>query len=298
MPTLYREFDTQAALDAQYNPSAALPPGANPAQPYLAAAQQARATLRHTLDVPYGPTVHETLDIFPADRPNAPVFIFIHGGYWRAFSAKDFSGVALGLQPLGITTVVLNYALCPWVGLDEITRQCRAAVAWTLRNIQHHSGDPARVAVGGHSAGGHLSAMCLLTDWARDYGLPRDPLKAGLLFSGLFDIAPLRYSYLQPVIQLDEGVVRRQSPLQHVRPSSTPIWITWGDRESTEFARQSSAFHDAWTVQGNGGTLAPTPGADHFEVIHPLFTPESAHCQWLLQQLGACAAQPHQYPHR
>ena len=293
MPTLYREFDTQAALDAQYNPSAALAPGANPVQPYLAAAQQARATLPHTLDVPYGPTVHETLDIFPADRPGAPVFIFIHGGYWRAFTSKEFSGVALGLQPLGITTVVVNYALCPWVGIDEITRQCRAAVAWTLRNIQHHGGDPARVAVGGHSAGGHLSAMCLLTDWERDYGLPRDPLQAALLFSGLYDIAPLRYSYLQPVIQLDEGVVRRQSPLLHLRPCATPIRTTWGSRESTEFARQSATFHAAWTAQGNRSELLPTPGADHFEVIHPLFTPDSAHCQWLHQQLGACAAPDH-----
>ena len=113
MPTLYREFETQAALDAQYNPSAALPPGTNPALPYIDSAQRARTSLRHTLDVPFGPTVAETLDIFPADTPNAPVFVFIHGGYWRAFTSKEFSGVALGLQPLGITTVVVNYALCP-----------------------------------------------------------------------------------------------------------------------------------------------------------------------------------------
>lgn len=290
MPTtLYREFETQAALDAQYNPSAALPSGANPAQPYLDSAQKARATLPHTLDVPFGPTVHETLDIFPADTPNAPVFVFIHGGYWRSFTSKEFSGVALGLQPLGITTVVLNYALCPWVSIDEITRQCRAAVAWTLRNIQHYGGDPTRVAVGGHSAGGHLSAMCLLTDWARDYGLARDPLKAGLLFSGLFDIAPLRYSYLQPMIQLDDGVVRRMSPLRHVRPCNTPIWTTWGSRESTEFARQSSAFHAAWRAQGNPGELSPTLEANHFEVIHPLFNPDSTHCQWLRRQFAAGA---------
>lgn len=287
MPTLYREFETQAALDAQYNPSAALPPGANPALIYTEKAQLARSTLRHVPDVPFGPTVHETLDIFPADTPNAPVFVFLHGGYWRAFTSKEFSGVALGLQPLGITTVVVNYALCPWVSLDEITRQCRAAVAWTLRNIDQYGGDPARVAVGGHSAGGHLSAMCLLTEWARDYGLPQDPFKAALLFSGLYDIAPLRYTYLQPMIQLDDGVVRRMSPLHHMRPSTTPIWTTWGARESTEFARQSASFHEAWLAQGNRGELAATPDADHFEVIHPLFTPDSAHSQWLRQQLNA-----------
>ncbi|MEY4737905.1 MAG: hypothetical protein RL302_2224, partial [Pseudomonadota bacterium] len=134
MRSLYREFVTQAQIDAQYNPSVALPPGSNPGQHYAEQAHKARATLRCTLDVPYGPTLAETLDIFPADTPNAPVFVFLHGGYWRAFSSKDFSGVALGLQPLGITTVVVNYALCPSVTLDEITRQVRAATAWTLRN--------------------------------------------------------------------------------------------------------------------------------------------------------------------
>ena len=106
-----------------------------------------------------------------------------------------------------------------------------------------------------------------------------------MLFSGLFDIAPLRYTYLQPLIQLDDGTIRRQSPLQHVRPSSTPIWTTWGDKESTEFARQSRSFHEAWRAAGNHGELAATPNADHFEVIHPLFRPDSPHCQWLQRQL-------------
>jgi arylformamidase len=283
--TLYRDFTTQAQIDAQYNPSAKLPADANPAAHYIASAQQARASLPNTLNVPYGPTVHETLDIFPAAQPNAPVFIFVHGGYWRAFTSKEFSGVALGLQPLGITTVVVNYALCPWVTVEEITRQARAAVAWTLRNIGHYGGDPSRVGIGGHSAGGHLAAMCLLTDWERDYALPRDPLACALLHSGLYDLAPLRHSYLQPAIQLTEGTVQHYSPLQQVRPCATPLWATWGAQESSEFARQSASFHAAWQAQGNTGTLAATPDADHFAVIHPLEDAHSAQCQWLRERL-------------
>jgi len=209
MPTLYREFTTQAQIDAQYNAGAAVPDAATHLQRYTARGAQARETLRCTLDVAFGPTLDETLDIFPADQPGAPVFVFIHGGYWRALSSKDFSGVALGLQPLGITTVVINYSLCPKVGIDEITRQARAAVAWVLRHIGAYGGDAARVAVGGHSAGGHLAAMCLETAWAGDYGLAPDPLAAAVLVSGLYDLAPLRYSYLQPAIQLDDGVIRR-----------------------------------------------------------------------------------------
>ena len=281
MRKLYRDFENQAQIDAQYNPSLALAPTDQPMQHFTAQANRARSELRCVLDVPYGPTVEETLDIFPADVPNAPVFVFIHGGYWRALSSKDFSGVALGLHALGITTVVVNYALCPFVTIDEITRQCRGSVAWVLRNIAQHGGDPARVAIGGHSAGGHLTAMCLQTEWARDYGLPQDPLAGAIAFSGLFDLEPLRYSYLQPMIQLDDGMVRRNSPASTVRPCKTPLWITWGGFESTEFARQSATYHDAWQAVGNTSTLQENVGTNHFTVIHGLEDATSPVCQWL-----------------
>jgi len=285
-PPLYREFTTQAQIDAQYNPSIALADPAAPGKHFVAQSTLARATLKHTLDVPFGQTLQETLDIFPADVPNAPVFVFIHGGYWRALSSKEFSGVALGLQRRGITTVVVNYALCPFVTLDEITRQVRAAVAWTVHNIADYGGDPQRIAVGGHSAGGHLTAMCLRTDWARDYGLATDPIKAALCISGIYDIAPLRYSYLQPMIQLDDGIVRRNSPQFLCRPCATPTWVTWGGAESAEFARQAQTFHDTWTALGNYSELRPIAGADHFTVLAGFEQPDGELCAWLAAQLG------------
>ena len=287
MTTLYREFETQAHIDAQYNPSLKLIDVTAPGTHYAAQSVRARAKLKSLLDVPYGPTLAETLDIFPADVPNAPVFVFIHGGYWRALSAKDFSCVALGLQPLGITTVVVNYALCPCVTLDEITRQVRAAVAWTHRHIAGYGGDPARVALGGHSAGAHLTAMCLQTRWEEDYGLPQDPLAAAVLVSGIYDIAPLRYSYLQPMIQLGEGTIRRNSPMFSVRPCVTPIWVNWGDEETPEFARQASSFHAEWQQAGNQTELSALPDADHYRGIHGFENPQSSLCQWLASRLRA-----------
>ena len=286
MATLYREFATQAQLDAQYNPAIKLADPTTPAKHYVAQSALARQTLRSALDVPYGPTLAETLDIFPADVPNAPVFVFLHGGYWRAFSSKEFSCVALGLLPLGITTVVVNYALCPAVTLDEITRQVRAAVAWTQRHIAAYGGDPARVTLGGHSAGAHLTAMCLQTRWVEDYGLPADPIAAAVLVSGIYDIAPLRYSYLQPMIQLDDGIIRRNSPLFGVRPSATPIWVNWGSEESPEFARQATAFHQAWLDAGNSGELSALPGADHYRGIHGFEDSTSRLSQWLATRLA------------
>lgn len=286
MKSLYREFETQAQIDAQYNPSLKLLDVTAPGKHYAAQSVQARARLRGVLDVPYGPTLAETLDIFPADRPNAPVFVFIHGGYWRALSSKDFSCVALGLQPLGITTVVVNYALCPFVSLDEITRQVRAALAWTHRHIAAHGGDPARVALGGHSAGAHLTAMCLQARWEEDYGLPQDPVAAAVLVSGIYDIAPLRYSYLQPMIQLNEGTIRRNSPMFSVRACRTPIWVNWGEEETPEFARQASGFHAEWQKAGNHSELSALPGADHYRGIHGFENPQSSLCQWLVRALG------------
>ena len=286
MRYLYRDFETQAHIDAQYNPSLLLPANAQPMQHFCELAAKTRASLQCVLDVPFGPTREETLDIFPADAPNAPVFIFIHGGYWRALSSKDFSGIANGLKPLGITTVLINYALCPFVTLDEITRQARAATAWVVRNIANYGGDASRIAIGGHSAGGHLAAMCLQTQWARDYGLPQDPLCGGLLFSGLYDLEPLRYSYLQPLIQLDAGTIRRNSPAFMVRPSSTPLWVTWGEKESPEFARQSLLYHEAWQLAGNTSQLEAQAQANHFSVIHGLEDSGSAVCQWLARTLS------------
>ena len=141
MTNLYRDFTSPAQIDAQYKASAAVPDAMALMRGYTERSREARERLRCTLDIPFGPTLDETLDIFPAERAGAPVFVFIHGGYWRAFTSKDFSFVALGLQPLGITTVVVNYSLCPKVTIDEISRQSRAAVAWTLRHAGAHSGD-------------------------------------------------------------------------------------------------------------------------------------------------------------
>ena len=285
---LYGGFATQPEIDRQYNPSLGLADATAPGRHYAEASAQARSRLPQHVDIPFGPTRAETLDIFPAATTGpggAPVFVFIHGGYWRALSSKDFSGVALGLHARGITTVVVNYALCPFVTIDEIVRQVRAAVAWTVRNIAEFGGDPARIGVGGHSAGGHLTAMCMQTEWARDYGLPQDPIKAALMVSGIYDIAPLRYSYLQPMIQLDDGCIRRNSPAFSVRPCPASAWITWGGDETSEFARQSAVMHAAWGARGNSSTLSPIDGADHFSVIRGFASSDSALCNWLADTL-------------
>jgi arylformamidase len=286
MAALYRDFTTQAQIDAQYDVERSVPDFMVYARHYTDQSRLARHRLRCVLDVPFGPTRDETLDIFPAANPGAPVFVFIHGGYWRMLSSKEFSCVALGLHELGITTVVVNYALTPKVRIDEITRQARAAVAWVLRRIDRHGGDPGKVVVGGHSAGAHLTAMCLQTAWDEDYGLARDPLVGAVLVSGLYDLEPLRYSGMQPQIQLDDGVIRRNSPLFSVRACRTPALVTWGDDEPDEFRRQSDDFLSAWQAAGNRARRIAQAGANHFTAITGFEDGKSPLCQWVAQAAG------------
>ena len=287
METASAPFVSSPEVDAQYNAAAAVADSAEQLRRHGELSEAARSRLRCIEGIAYGPTLDETLDVFPAERPAAPVFVFIHGGYWRRFAARDYHLVALGLVPLGITTVCVDYSLCPKVTIEEIARQSRAAVAWTLRRIGEHGGDPARVAVGGHSAGGHLTAMCLAARWDEDYGLARDPLAAAVLISGIYDIEPLRRSYLQPTIQLDDGIVRRNSPMFGVRPCATPALVTWGADESAEFARQATQYHAAWQGAGNRGELLPQIGANHFTAIEGLADPGSTLARWIAARLAA-----------
>lgn len=286
MPNLYRNFATQAQIDAQYDVEQSVADFSVYARHFTDESRLARSRLRCVLDIPYGATLDETVDIFPADRPRAPVFVFIHGGYWRMLSSKEFSCTALGPHALGFTTVVVNYSLVPWVSIDEITRQARAALAWVLRHIGEYGGDPARVIVGGHSAGAHLGAMCLETPWAERYGLPQDPLAGAVLISGLYDLQPLRFSLMQPQLQLDDGVIRRNSPGFSVRTCATPVLIAWGDAEPDEFRRQSEFFRDAWGAATNRSKRLPLAGADHFTAIYGLEDPDSVLCRWMAQAAG------------
>ncbi len=284
---LYREFSTQEEVDQQYNIEAAVGDMRPYVEWFVGGSAKARAELACALDVPFGPTRDETLDIFPARTPNAPVLLFVHGGYWRMLSSKEFSLVARGPVANDVTVVVSNYSLCPKVGLAEITRQSRAAVAWIAHNIARYNGNPARLFVAGHSAGGHQVGMLAATDWVGEYGLPADVIKGGMPISGLFDMTPFRHSWLQPKLQLDADLIARQSPLFNIPDQAPPLLVTLGGDESSEFHRQSADYVAAWRARGHRATEFAQPGKNHLTAIGGFEQADSALCGALMEFIAA-----------
>ena len=286
---LYRNFATQEELDAQYDLENTVEDISLYADFYAEESEKVRAELEHRLDVPFGPTLAEHLDLYPtpkAEHP-APVLVYLHGGYWRSRTSKEFGFVARGPASSGVATVVVNYALCPEVTIDEIVRQVRAALVWTYANATSFGGDPQRIHVAGHSAGGHLTAMLLETDWESDYGLPGDIVKGACAISGLFDLAPFPYTFLQPKLQLTWDQVLRNSPILHLPEWAPPLLVAYGEDEPSELRRQSEDFFAAWRAKGLPGDLLPLPGENHYGVIDGFLDAGSPLCSAILGRMEA-----------
>jgi arylformamidase len=289
MPT---PFDPQW-LDAQYNNRALVPGYADILQGWADASALARRESRVLLDLAYGSAPSEKLDVFlpptalaPQARP-APVLIFIHGGYWRALDKSDQSFVAPALNAEGAVVVLPNYALCPAVSIEHIALQMAAAVQFVWRNAAAWGGDPSRVAVAGHSAGGHLASLLLSCRWkdlAAD--LPAQLLTGALSVSGVFDLEPLRHTpFLQGDLKLTPQSVARLSPAFFPRPKQAKLFAVVGLDESEEFRRQNRLIRDVW-----GPTAVPVnetvPGLNHFTVLRNLADPAGRIHALALRLLG------------
>jgi arylformamidase len=268
-------LDDPAWLDAQYNNRARVPESAAILERWAVASAAARdGSPAKRLDIAYGDGPQETLDIFPAAAPNAPLLVFIHGGYWRALDKSDFSFVAPSFVADGATVVVPNYALCPTVTIEDIALQCARALAWTWRHAAEFGADASRIALAGHSAGGHLAAMLLSCRWKQlADDLPPQPLAGALAISGLYDLEPLRLTpFLQDDLRLTPAQVGRLSPAFFPRPKAGKLFAVVGGDESPEFLRHNQLIRDQW-----GPTAVPVcetvPGANHFSVLQSLADP-------------------------
>jgi arylformamidase len=216
--------------------------------------------------------------------------LYMHGGYWSDIrpTKETLGWISTGPRHHGITTVILDYALCPTVTIDEVVRQCRAAAAWVYRNAESFGGDRERIYVTGNSAGGHLTAMIALTDWQGIYGLPPDIIKGGSPFSGLYDLTPLRYTWLQPKLQLTADQIARCSPMFCIRPKAPSLLVIWGADETREFWRQSKTFQMLYVEAGNEATLYAVEGRDHYSLLSAWREFDSPQLKRILDHMNSC----------
>jgi len=285
---------TPAWLEAQYNNRALVPDHQQVFERWERASALVREQTPGHIDVRYAEGDGATLDVFPAnvDAGNptgagAPVLVFIHGGYWRSLDKSQHSFVAPSFNAHGALVVVPNYALCPAVTIEHIALQCAAALAWVFHHAADYGGDPTRIAVVGHSAGGHLASMLLSCRW-KDVGddLPAAPLAGAMSISGIYDLEPLRHvTYVQSDLRLTPASVRRLSPAFFPRPKSGKLYAAVGADESDEFLRQNRLIREVW-----GPTAVPVcetvPGKNHFTVLEGLVDPAGRLHDLALRLLG------------
>jgi arylformamidase len=236
------------------------------AQDYRAAAHNAK------LGIGYGPSMRRTIDLFPAkDDDKAPLAMFIHGGWWRTLAPSEFSQMAAGPNARGITVAVVGYDLCPNCAITDIIDQMRVACLYLWRKRRQ------RIFIYGHSAGGHLAACMVATDWkALASDAPADLVPSAYAISGVFDLLPLVHVSQNVDLRLDETEAKRVSPLYWKVPAGRSLDAVVGALESSEFLRQSKSVAEAWRQAHALTRYEEIAGTNHFTVIDLLNDPNSA----------------------
>lgn len=294
MVTLYRHYD-RAGLDVQYNARATVPDIGPILKKYAEDSATARESLACSLDVPFGDHADEVLDIFrpvpqASNGAGAPVFVFIHGGYWRLLSKNESSGMAPAFTQAGAVVVSVNYSLAPAVTLDRIVDQNRRALAWIHRHIADYGGDPRRIHVCGSSAGGHLVGALLAGGWHASYEVPYDVIRGAAPLSGLFDLRPLVHTHVNEWMHMSEADAIRNSPALHLPPTGCPLVVSYGESETDEFKRQSDDYLAAWQERGFPGHYVPMPGTNHYDIVLTLNDPSSPLTRAIFEQMGLAPA--------
>ncbi|WP_375463546.1 alpha/beta hydrolase [uncultured Methylobacterium sp.] len=257
-PHDWRTLD-RAALSRAYDNSGAVAGSAEIVAGWRARSARFREGHPEALDLAYGPGERQRIDLFRSGQPSAPLFAFLHGGYWQRNGRDGFSCMAEGPLALGLDVALIGYTLAPEASLTGIADETRAA----LRLLRAEAGER-RLVVSGWSAGGHLAALA------------QDEADAVLAISGVFDLAPIAGTALNDALHLTAGEIAALSPIRHVGAGGPPAAIIYGADELPELCRQSAAYHAVRAAAGLAGPLMALPGTNHFTVLDALISPDGA----------------------
>lgn len=257
----------------QYNARAMIPDHPRIFTRWLKDSAHVRRTRAALFDLPYGDAGGERLDFFPTHRGDAPLLVFIHGGWWRSLDKSDFSFIAPAYTAAGINVALTNYTLAPEASVADIVMQQLRALAWLYRNAEQYDFDPKRIVVAGHSAGAHLTAMMMAAVWpvfAND--LPADLVKAGVLLSGLYDLSPVLHAdFVNVDLKLTEQDIAPLSPAWMPQAHAAPFLTAAGGLESEEFQRQTDLIASAWKAN-HAGSIA-LPDVNHLTICDAFADP-------------------------
>lgn len=260
----------------EYNARGSVPDFDACVREYAELSANAKADCAGVYDLKYGMASAEKLDLFlvPGPRQPAPLFVFIHGGYWRSQSKDDAALMVKVFTDAGIAVATLEYTLLPKATLAEVVREMRSAVAWLYRNATQFGVDPDRIFVGGSSAGGHLVGMLLAPEWHDEFGVPSTVVKGAVALSGVFDIRPLCDIEPNEWLRLVPLQAQSLSPIFCIPDTATSLILSVGGLETEGFKNQTYAYLNAWRERGHEATLIDAQDRNHFNLLSELAHPE------------------------
>ncbi|PWU04479.1 MAG: alpha/beta hydrolase [Bacteroidetes bacterium] len=277
---IYKQY-SQAALDSQYNTRLHVPDFATHLDRWESLSRKTEKEIPVIKDISYGKLPLEGLDIYPSLQPHSKTLIFIHGGYWHKFDKSSFQFIAKAFWPYNITTVLLNYPLAPEVSMDQISASCRNAVQWLYQNISAYNGDPGQLYIAGHSAGAHLAAMMLATEW-NYFNLSADVIKGVCAISGLYNLIPIQHSEINQFLNMDSEAAIRNSPVELLPKTQCPLILVVGSNETDEFLEQSRELYASWK-ENIPIEIAEIEGLNHYSIVETMLDRESYAHQLMLR---------------
>ena len=288
-PLVWLDMD-QEELDAAYDQTVYAPMIEQHRARFATMSEETRKYVGEPLRLAYGPSEPEKLDVYKAKQPNAPMFVFIHGGAWLRGEAKNYAFPAEMFVDAGAHYIALDFVAIGAANgdLTVMAEQVRRAVAWVYKNADKFGGDRTRLYVGGHSSGGHLCGVCTVTDWAA-YGIPADAVKGWMCMSGMYDMKPVRLSKRSTYVKFTDEMEHAMSAMRHIEKLRAPLVVTYGTYETPEFQRQARDFAAAVQAAGKPVTLIEAPNHNHFEMSETLGNPYGPNGRAALKLMGLSA---------